>query len=169
MKLYEVNEAIMKAIAILDEEGGEINEVTEQVIAELDALQMERDRILEYLAKEVINLRSDQAVLKTEEDRLKERRKKLETKEDRLLQILDRECAGENRNLGIATVSYRKAESLEVTDAADACKWLKENNHEECIKVLPPEVIKDPVKKLLKNNTEIPGVKLVTKNNMSLK
>ncbi len=169
MKLYEVNAAIVRALDILDEEGGEINETTMRVLEELEGLQMERDRILEYLAKVVMNIRSEAAGIKAEEDRLKKRRQALENKEDRLIAILDRECAGEKKDLGIATVSYRKSESLEVTDAVRACAWLHDNGHNECVRIPAPEVIKDAVKKLIKNDAKIPGVTLVTKNNCSLK
>ncbi len=169
MKLYEVNVAIMRALDILDEEGGEINDTTMRVFEELDSLQMERDRILEYLAKVVLNLRSEATAIKAEEDRLKKRRQALENKEDRLIAILDREYAGEKKDLGIATVSYRKSESIEVTDSARACAWLSDNGHNECVRILAPEVIKDAVKKLIKNDAKIPGVTLVTKNNCSLK
>lgn len=46
----------------------------------------------------------------------------MEKKDDRLMKIIDRECAGEKTDLGIAVVSYRKSESLEITDAAAALK-----------------------------------------------
>ena len=80
MKLYEVNAAIMRAIDILDEEGGEINDTTIQVMEELDALQMERDRILEYLAKAALNVRYEATAIKAEEERLTKRRQALENK-----------------------------------------------------------------------------------------
>lgn len=169
MKLYEVNAAIMNAIEILDETDGEVNETTEKVMEELDALEMERDRILEYLAKVVLNIRSEAAAIKAEEERLKKRRQILENKEGRLISILDRECAGEKKDLGVATLSYRKSESLEVIDPLVTIAWLKENDHADCIKVPDPEVMKDAVKKLVKSDTEIPGVRLVTKNNCSLR
>lgn len=169
MKLYEVNAAIMNAIDILDEADGEVNEATEQVMEELDALEMERDRILEYLAKAALNIRSEAAAIKAEEDRLKKRRQVLEHKEERLIGILDRECAGVKKDLGVATLSYRKSESLEVIDQALTISWLHDNGHDDCIRTPAPEIMKDAVKKLVKNDTEIPGVSLVTKNNCSLR
>ena len=169
MKLYEVNAAIMEAIDILDEADGEVNETTTQVMEELDALEMERDRILEYLAKFVLNIRSEAAAIKAEEDRLKKRRQALEHKEDRIIGILDRECAGEKKDLGVAILSYRKSESLEVTNLTQTISWLQSNGHEDCIRTPAPEIMKDAVKKLVKNDTEVPGVSLVTKNNCSLK
>ncbi len=171
MKLYEVNMAIQSARDRLDfdPETGEIGENTEAVLQELDALEMERDRILEYVAKVALNIRSDAAGLKAEEERLKKRRQALERKEEKLISILDRECGGEKTDLGFATLSYRKSETVEVADAAKAVAWLQDNGHNDCIRTPAPEVVKDAVKKLIKNDAEVPGVKLVTKNNCSLK
>ena len=171
MKLYEVNMAIQSALDRLDfdPETGEIGENTEAVLQELDSLEMERDRILEYVAKVALNIRSDAVALKAEEERLSKRRKALERKKEKLVSILDRECGGEKKDLGFATVSYRKSESVEVVDSAKACAWLHDNGHNDCVRIKPPEVIKDEVKKLIKNDAKIPGVKLVEKNNCSLK
>lgn len=171
MKLYEVNIAIQQALDRLDfdPETGEIGENTEEVLKELDALEMERDRILEYVAKVALNIRSDAAALKAEEERLSKRRKALERKEEKLVNILDRECGGEKKDLGFATVSYRKSEKVEVIDAAKAVAWLHDNGHNDCIRTPAPEVKKDDVKRLIKNDAVIPGVKLVVNNNCSLK
>ena len=171
MKLYEVNLAIQSALDRLDfdPETGEIGENTEEVLKELDALEMERDRILEYVAKVALNIRSDAASLKAEEDRLKKRRQALERKEEKLIMILDRECGGEKTDLGFATLTYRKSESLEVLDCAQAVAWLNDNGYSDCIRTPAPEVVKDAVKKLLKKDAKVPGVKLVTNNNCSLK
>ena len=171
MKLYEVNLAIQSALDRLDfdPETGEIGENTEEVLKELDALEMERDRILEYVAKVALNIRSDAASLKAEEDRLKKRRQALERKEEKLIMILDRECGGEKTDLGFATLTYRKSESLEVLDCDQAVAWLNDNGYSDCIRTPAPEVVKDAVKKLLKKDAKVPGVKLVTNNNCSLK
>ena len=104
MKLYEVNQMIEGIFEqLVDPETGEIVE-NEALLAQLDSLQMERSRILEYLAKLVLNTRSQMAALKEEEKRLKERRASLERKDTRLMEILDRECAGEKTDCGVATV-----------------------------------------------------------------
>ncbi|WP_068540660.1 siphovirus Gp157 family protein [Olegusella massiliensis] len=75
MKLYEINQQIAELIDRIDIdcETGEIGESTDEVLKELDALEMERTDILTYLAKLVLNTRSDVAALKAEEARLKER------------------------------------------------------------------------------------------------
>ena len=67
MKLYEVNQAIEGIFELLvDPETGELLP-DENLLAQLDALQMERSRILEYLAKLVLNTRSQMSALKEEE------------------------------------------------------------------------------------------------------
>lgn len=172
MKLYEVNDLIQHLLDSLgiDPETGEIvEEPTDETLwDELLALQMERDRILDYLVKAALNARSEACAIKEEEKRLKARRERLENRDKRLVRILDREC-GEKTDFGIATLSYRKSESLDVKDSQATIKWLKEHGYGDCIKYPEPEVMKDPVKKLLKKENNIPGVELVSKNNASLK
>ena len=104
MKLYEVNQAIEGIFELLvDPETGELLP-DENLLEQLDALQLERSRILEYLAKLVLNTRSQMTALKEEEKRLKERRASLERKDERLMAILDRECAGQKTDCGVATI-----------------------------------------------------------------
>ncbi len=171
MKLYEINEAILRLTEQLtvDEETGEVTGNLDEVCAEIDALQMERHSILEFLAKLVLNLRAEIAALKAEEDRLHDRRSHLEKKVERLLQILDRECAGEKTDLGVATLQYRKTSRVEVTDAAKAVSWLKRRKLTDCFRIPAPEVAKTAVKKLLTAGTRVPGCALVEDRSYSLK
>ena len=171
MKLYEINEAILRLTEQLtvDEETGEVTGNLDEVCAEIDALQMERHSILEFLAKLVLNLRAEIAALKAEEDRLHDRRSHLEKKVERLLQILDRECAGEKTDLGVATLQYRKTTRVEVTDAAKAVSWLKRRNLTDCFRIPAPEVAKTAVRKLLAEGAKVPGCALVEDRSYSLK
>ena len=171
MKLYEVNIEIERTIEeFVDVETGEIIGDTEEMQRRLDMLEMEKDRILEYLAKLVLNYRAEQKALKEEADRLAERRKRIGRKEERLLAILDRECGGVKKDLGIATVSYRKSTTLEIDDQEKAINWLREHGHEDCIKVMDPVVSKEKAKPLLaKGGIEIPGLRLEEHSNMSMK
>lgn len=68
MKLYEVNEALETLLMLLepDPETGEVTADFDSVLADINALQMEKSRILEYLAKLVLNCRSDVAAIKAE-------------------------------------------------------------------------------------------------------
>ncbi len=170
MKLYEVNQSIEAIFEeMVDPETGEILNDSEVMWQELESLQMERKRILEYLAKLVLNLRSDQTELKVEEQRLKKRRESISRKEERIMQILDRECAEEKTDLGIATVNYRATESVSILDAERAVKWLKRKKYADCYRIPLPEVAKTEVKKLLKSGIKVPGVDLVKGRSCSLK
>ena len=81
MKLYELNEQIQALLeAMVDPETGELTSAT-GLIEQIDGLQMQRKEILDYLAKEVLNLRSEQEAIRAEEKRLAETRKKKEAKE----------------------------------------------------------------------------------------
>ncbi len=170
MKLYEVNQSIEAIFEeLLDPETGEILNDSETMWQQLEELQMERKRILEYLAKLVLNLRSDQSELKIEEQRLKSRRERIGRKEQRIMQILDRECSGEKTDLCVATVNYRATESVSVMDAERAVKWLKRKKYANAYRVPLPEVAKTEVKKLLKSGIKVPGVELVKGQSCSLK
>jgi len=171
MKLYEVNEAIQSLLLQLepDPETGEIPMDDDAIIAELNGLQMERSRILEYLAKLTLNTRAEAAALKDEEKRLRDRRASLERRDERLMGILDRECAGEKTDCGVATVSYRKTTRVEVADSEKAVRWLKRNKYLDCYRVPAPEVAKAEVKKLLTAGEKVPGTTLVQDVSCSLR
>lgn len=171
MKLYEINFAIAQLIDQLDidYETGEIGENYDAVMQQIHALDMERQSILEYLAKIVLNTRAEAAMLKAEEQRLKDRRDALTRKEDRLMKILDRECAGQKTPLGVATFSYRKTSHVEVTDSEKAVRWLKRRKYLDCFRVPAPEVAKAEVKKLINSGVSVPGCAVVEDYSTSLK
>jgi len=171
MKLYEINTEILRLTDQIefDEETGEILCDIDAIYDEIGALQMEKKSILEYLAKIVLNLRTEAAAVKSEEQRLKERRDRLTKKEERLMKILDRECAGEKTDLGVATISYRKTSHVDVSDAAKAIRWLKRNKHLDCFRVPAPEVAKTEVKKLINAGTKVPGCAVVEDYSCSLR
>lgn len=171
MKLYEINAEILRLTDQIefDEETGEILCDIDAIYDAIGALQMEKKSILEYLAKIVLNLRAEAAAVKIEEQRLKERREKLSKKEERLMKILDRECAGEKTDLGVATFSYRKTSHVDVSDAAKAIRWLKRNKHLDCFRVPAPEVAKTEVKKLINAGTKVPGCAVVEDYSCSLR
>lgn len=170
MKLYEINAQIMTLLDQLepDPETGEIPSNEEEIIAQLNALSMKRDDILQYLAKLTLNCRAESAALKAEEERLKARRSRLEDREERLIAILDREC-GETTDLGVATLSYRRTSRVEVTDETKAVSWLKRHKFTDAFKVPAPTIYKTEVKKLLGAGQKVPGCKVVEDRSCSLK
>ncbi len=171
MKLYEINEKVLELTDQIyaDEETGEVVVDDDTLFEQIFSLQMERKRILEYLAKLVLNTRSEVTALKTEEARLKDRRNALAQKEERIMRILDRECNGEKTDLGVATVSYRKTARVEISDSEEAVEWLRSNDHSDCLRIPEPEVAKSEVKKLITAGMEVPGCTLVEDYSCSLK
>lgn len=171
MKLYEINAELLRLTDRIevDEETGEILCDMDEITAAMNELQLEKHSILEYLAKLVLNLRSEKSALKAEEQRLKNRREHLAKKEERLMSILDRECAGEKTDLGVATLAYRKTSHVEISDAEKAVRWLKQNNHLDCFRVPAPEVAKAEVKKLINAGKKVPGCALIEDCSCSLK
>ena len=154
-RLYEIDAEmswLMEQLEV-DEETGEISATSDDIIARLDQLTMERKSVLQYLAKVILDFRAEEAMLKAEEERLNARRKVLERKEERLLQVLDRECDGVKTDLGVATLQYRKTTSVDVADSAKAIRWLQRHKMKDCIRIRDPEVDKAAVKLLLRNGT----------------
>ena len=73
MHLYEINAEIMRLTdeIVFDEETGEILCDIDSIEQQIMALQMEKKSILTWLAKLVLNTRSEAAAIKAEENRLK--------------------------------------------------------------------------------------------------
>ena len=170
MKLYEINESIASVMDKLevDPDTGEITN-SESVLAELDGLSQQRQEVLEWIAKEILNGRAEAEMLKTEEQRLKARRSAIEKKEEKLMSVLERECGGKKTNLGVATLSYRKTTKTIVYDDLLAIKFLEETERTYCLKYAKPEVRKTEVKALINSGTEVPGVSIVNDVSVSLK
>lgn len=169
MKLYEVNQAIEEIFEqLVDPETGELL-ADETLMEQLAALQLERGRILEYLAKLVLNTKAQITSIKDEEQRLRDRRHSFENKVDRLMAILDRECHGEKTDCGVATVCYRKTSRVEVINDQEAIDWLRENGRVDCYRIPAPEISKTEVKRLLTSGEQIPGITLTQDYSCSLR
>jgi len=171
MKLYEINSAIDTLLSALtiDPETGEAPADIEEIADQLDALAMEKKNVLEYLAKKILNLRSDIDSLKTEIDRLEDRKAHTQKQIDSIMKVLDRECDGEKTDLGVATLSYRKSETLDIDDVHDTVYWLMKQEHYDCVKSVDPVILKPELKKLVKSGVEVPGVAITQHSNCSLK
>ena len=170
MKLYEVNRCIEDLIVMLepDPETGEVT-ADDEIMERLHNLEMERGRILEFLAKLVLNCRAEATSIRAEEKRLAERRRGLEKRDERIMQILDRECAGVKTDCGVATVNYRATSRVDVSDSRKAINWLKRHKYTDCYRTPEPEISKTEVNKLLTAGEMIPGLTLVQDKSCSLK
>ena len=164
MKLYEVNQQIEDLLNQLepDPETGEIPSNEDEIIAQINALALKRDDILQYLAKLALNTKATVQSMKDEEKRLHSRRQRMEQKQERLIAILDRECGGQKTDLGVATLCYRKSTRVEINDEKAAIDWLKKTGHHDCYRQPDPEISKLYVSKLLDAGEQVPGVERVT-------
>lgn len=171
MKLYEVNQQIEDLLTQLepDPETGEIPANEDEIIAQINALALKREDILQYLAKLALNTKATVQSMKAEEKRLHDRRQRMEQKQDRLIAILDRECGGEKTDLGVATLCYRKTNHVEFSDEEATYQWLKKNGHEDCYQILKPELSKAHIGKLLFAGFKIPGAERITSTSCYLR
>lgn len=153
MNLYEIDNAIM---SLVDEETGEI--MDPEAFEDLD---MQREDKIENIACWIKNLKSDAEQLKNEEKALCERRKSAERKAESLKGYLQRYLAGEKFKTAKVSVSYRKSDSVEVTNIKEI--------PEEYLKYSDPEPMKMDIKAAIKSGVKIPGAILVTDQNMIIK
>ena len=170
MKLYEIHEAVraLEDQIVIDPETGEYLCDMEDIDKQLHGLELEWQQVLEYLAKVVLNTRAEAEAIKEEEARLKKRREAMEAQDERLMQVLERECP-ESADLGVAVLRYRKTSRVDVTDEAAAVKWLKARKLTYCINQPEPTVYKAEIKKLIAAGKQIPGCAIVEDRAVSLR
>ena len=152
MNLYEINHEIMSC---WDEETGEILDVQK-----FDAMQMALEDKLESIGCYIKNLEAEAAALKVEEDAFVARRKRVEKKAASLKNYLSGYLQGCPFETLRVKISFRKSESLEVSESA----------------VVPEEYLKHKVevniselKKAVKSGLVLDGVQLIQKQNISVK
>lgn len=166
MKLYEVEERIQTILAMLEEDA-EVSAENDRLIDELSKLEMDKQEMLTWLVKKLMNIRGEVAGVKAEAARLSDYKKTLEAQDARLVKVIS-SFSPEARDFGIAKLKYTKSEETEIQDEEMVKEWLIENDHPECIKA-KYEVQKTPLKALIKNGATIPGARLIAKNNPSIK
>ena len=177
-KLYEINEKLSALFCFEWDEDhqawiypdtGEFL-TDEEFHKRADQLGMDKQRILEWMAKEILNGRSEAEALKAEVQRLTARKKSIESRCERLLTILDRECGGRT-DLGVATMSYRKSSAVvwDDSNSADIICWLEEHGHDDCLKYSDPEIRKMELKKLMASGVSVPFAEIEERINGSLK
>ena len=172
MKICEIIpkiEELLEQVMPPDPPDDENPAAADDLITRFKDLHLKRDELLESLATLALDTRDDIMNLKTEESRLKARRQHLTGKRERVMSVLDRECGGEKTDLGVATLCYRRVSHVEITDGDAACKWLRENGHDEGYRIPKPEISKMYVGKLLDAGYRIPGAERVTAINCYLK
>lgn len=151
--LYEIDEEILNCV---DMETGEIIDVER-----LGQLQLAREDKVEGIALWIKNLLSDVDAIKSEEEKLAQRRKANENKAKNLKEYLSKFLNGQKFNTPKVSISYRKSESVEVTDLSKL--------DDDYLKFAEPTVDKTKVKKALKAGTVLQGVSLVENQNIQIR
>jgi len=155
MKLYEIDQAIMNCI---DPESGEV--LDEQALEEL---QMEKNEKIENVGLWIKNLIALDDAIENEIKALEDRLKPINNKIESLKTFMQIALNGENFQTGKIAISWRKSESISVSEDAHI---------PDMYLTVVPELIKPNktlLKKAIKEGLEIDGVELVLKNNIQIK
>lgn len=151
--LYEINEEILNCV---DTETGEIIDPEK-----LSQLQMDFDDKVEGIALWIKDLLSDAAAIKAEKDKLNERQKVCENKAKNLKEYLSGFLAGQKFRTPRVAISYRKSESVNVSDIGKI--------PEEYLKYKDPEPDKTAIKAAIKSGQIIDGAEIVVNQNIQIK
>lgn len=155
--LYDIDKAIYDFEFEIDEETGEILNYDE-----LDNLKMERNQKIENIGLYYKSVSAEAEMVKAEAKNLTERYKRLENKAESLKKYLAYALQGEKFSTPRLAVSYRKSESVEIgQDFVYDKEWC------EVSTTYKPD--KKKLKDAIKSGKEIAGVKLIEKQNISVK
>ena len=158
MTIYEINEGILNCI---DLETGEIIDIDK-----LNELELERDAKIENVACWIKELKAEAEAIKTEKLALAERQKVAENKAESLKKWLAYALQGEKFKTAKCSVSFRKTESVEVTDEG-LSNLMKE--HDELLTYKAPEPNKKAIKDALKDGLSVAGVQLIQNTSTIIK
>lgn len=150
--LYEINAAILDCV---DAETGEIIDESR-----LDALMMERGQKLENVALWIKDLESDAVAIKAEEKALKKRRESIENRTKSLKTWLQASLNGERMETPKVHITFRKSVATEIDELQLPQCWMRMKT------TYVPDVV--AIKQALKDGMEIPGAKLIERQNIQI-
>ena len=153
MNLYEIDNAILDCV---DLETGEVFNVEK-----FEELSLTRDERIEGICLWIKNLRAEAEALKAEKDAFAKRQKAAENKMESLKKYISGYLAGTAFKSSKVNVSFRKSESLEISeDAIIPDEFLK---HKE------PDVDKVALKAAVKAGAYVVGVDIIENLNIQIK
>lgn len=156
MKLYEITGAYREALELMQSEGCE--DLTQILDKITDKLETKVDNICRLIRE--LELESEAYLIEAE--RLKSRAKSMHNRIDGLSAYLSYCLAGTPIKTELFNLSFRKSESIEVEDIDKVPPQYKREKY-------VVEADKNLIKQDLKIGSDIPGVKLVTKQNLQIK
>ena len=158
MTIYEIDKEILNCI---DLETGEIIDIDK-----LNELELERDAKIENVACWIKELKAESEAIKTEKQTLAERQRVAENKAESLKKWLAYALQGEKFKTAKCSVSFRKTESVEVTDEG-LSNLMKE--HDELLTYKAPEPNKKAIKDAIKDGLSVEGVRLECNTSVIIK
>ena len=164
MKLYELSNdylALMEAI--------ENDELPEEAVADtLESIVVGIEDKADNIACILKSISADINAIKTEEDRLAERRKKKERLHERIKQYLSDELlkVGMDKvETARNKITFRKSEAVEID--ATFMEWAL-THRDDLLTYGKPTVNKTKVKDAIKSGAEIVGAQIVSKQNIQI-
>lgn len=153
MNLYEIDNEILGCVDI---DTGEIFDIDK-----FESLGLERDAKIENICLWIKNLKAEVEALKAEKDAFDKRKKAAENKMESLKKYIAGYLEGTPFESTKVKVSFRKSESLEVTDISKI--------PEEYLKYKEPDVDKTAIKNAIKQGKSFDGVFIVENQNIQIK
>lgn len=167
MKLYEIDAEIQRILTEgVDPDTGEISQ---EALDALDALEMERTKKLENVALAIKQLNAEADAYWKEEKTFNERRRAALKRAERLSAFLSEALRGEKLKTDRALVTFRKTAAVKVENEVLAVSFLTNKGYTDCLRVSPPEINKNAVKRLLDAGVEVPGTVAEERLSMQIK
>lgn len=152
MTIYEIDAAMLECI---DPETGEVD------AEQLEALNMLREQKIENAALWLKNLKSDITELKAEKKAFEDRIRSKQSKIDGLTAYLMAALDGQKFETPKCAISYRKSESVNITDLSKIPT--------DYLRFAPAEADKTAIKAAIKAGESIDGAEIVQKTSMQIK
>ena len=165
MKLYELVSDFNEFMARVEE--GDVPE--EAIVDTLESIELAIEAKADNLACFLKNLDAEITAIKTEENRLAERRRSKEKTYARVKEYLaeNLQRAGIDKMETIrAKITFRKSEAVEVDKSF--VEWA-EKGRDDLLTYSAPKPNKSAIKELLESGEEIPGARIVISQNLQLK
>lgn len=156
-RLYEISTEIN---SLFDEETGEIID-----IEKVEQLQMEQERILEYLALEVKNCKADALAYKNEKDNFAVRQKHAENRAAGIERYIASCLNGQAFKTDKIDVRFRKSTTVEVNLET----LMQFDDCDSYLKFSDPTPDKTRIKEAIMLGEKIPGCALVDRQNIQIK
>ena len=162
MTLFEIVKQIASCVKLESGDGFVETETGEVLdVAALEQLEMDKNEKIRNIACWIKNLESDEKQLDEQEQLFKNRKLAKRRLKEQLKSYLSFVLNGQKWECPEAKISWRKSESVEITDIKKISKYY--------LRTKPAEPNKELIKQDLKAGQMVLGAMLSTKNNISVK